>query len=74
MTNHPHRNQSAREQAQGLGYYVCQGDYLDTPDNCLGRWYYGHDGDSASRRYGAGYRTQREAWEAALEHHSTRTQ
>lgn len=68
MPNHPNRNQSARKQAQALGYYVREGSYIGTTDDRLGRWYWGHKSFNGFRPYGPGYRTQREAWEAALEH------
>jgi hypothetical protein len=67
MTNHPNRSQSVRKQAQALGYYIREGSYQGTTDDRLGRWYYGHESDEFFRPYGAGYRTQREAWTAALE-------
>lgn len=68
MTNHPNRSQSARKQAQALGYYIREGSYQGTTDDRLGRWYFGHKDDNGFRPYGAGYGTQRKAWEAALEH------
>ena len=66
--NHPNRSQTARKQAQALGYFVREGSYQGTTDDRLGRWYYGHQDDDGFRPWGAGYATQREAWEAALEH------
>ena len=72
MTNHPNRSQSVRKRAQALGYSIYQGEYLDTPDNRLGRWYVEHRDDEFRRPYGPGHATQREAWEAALEDHDLR--
>lgn len=67
MTNHPNRTSAARV-AKAAGYYIREGSYQGTTDDRLGRWYYGHDDDGGFRPYGSGYRTQREAWCAALEH------
>lgn len=68
MTNHPNRSQTARKLAEAAGYYIREGSYRGTTDDRLGRWYIGHEDEEFFRPYGAGYRTQREAWEAALEH------
>ena len=68
MTNHPARNQSAQKQAKALGYYIREGSYQGITDDRLGRWYYGHESDDGFRPYGAGHKTQRDAWEAALDH------
>jgi hypothetical protein len=59
--------QTARKQAQQLGYYVREGSYSGTTDDRIGRFYFGHESDNGFRPYGAGYRTQTEAWNAALE-------
>lgn len=59
---------TARKIAKAAGYYIREGSYLGTTDDRLGRWYFGHDNDNGFRPYGAGHRTQREAWEAAFEH------
>lgn len=67
MANHPNRSQSARKQAQALGYYIREGSYQGTTDDRLGRWYVGHESDEFFRPYGPGHRTQSEAWEAAAE-------
>lgn len=70
MANHPNRSQSARKRAQAAGYYVREGRYQGTTDDRLGRWYYGHEADAVFRPWGPGHRTQREAWQAALDHAS----
>lgn len=71
MTNvSPNRSQSARKVAQAAGYYIREGSYTGTTDDRLGRWYFGHDSDNGFRPWGAGHATQREAWEAAAEHHA----
>ncbi len=66
MANHPNRNTAAK-QAKSAGYYIRRGSYMGTTDDRLDRWYVGHDGDNFFRPWGSGYRTQREAWEAAAE-------
>ncbi len=70
MTNHPNRS-SAAKQAKAAGYYVRRGSYMGTTDDRLDRWYVGHSGDEFFRPFAPGFRTQREAWEAALELHQT---
>ena len=58
MTNHPNRSQACRKRAEAAGYYVREGSYRAADR----RWCVGRKDD---RSYDAGYRTQREAWEAA---------
>ena len=72
MSNHPNRNNSARKQAQILGFYIREGSYSGTSDDRLGRWYYGHKSDQGFRPFGAGHPNQREAWQAALADHANR--
>ena len=57
----------AKSYAQSHGYYIREGSYIGTTDDRLGRWYIGNNGDQFFRPYGAGHRTQREAWFAAAE-------
>ena len=48
------------------GYAISRGDYLDTPDNRIDRWYIEPEGSTVVCRLGRGYRTIREA-EAAID-------
>ena len=66
MTNHPNRSEvaAARRAAMAAGYYIREGAYQGTTDDCLGRWYVGKEGEPF-RPHGAGHRTQGEAWRAA---------
>ena len=66
MANHPNRSPANRKAAQAAGYYIREGEYQGTTDNRLGRWYVGRKGEGF-RPYGAGHRTQGEAWAAAAE-------
>lgn len=69
MTNHPNRSQTARKQAQAAGYSIYPGEYQTDGKNKLGRWYVHHESEGVDRSpNSSGYRTQREAWEAALDH------
>lgn len=63
---------TARTTAKKAGYYIREGSYQGTTDDRLGRWYYGHKDDNGFRPWGAGYRSPKEAWEAALEHFNGR--
>jgi len=65
MTNHPNRSPANRKLAEAAGYYIREGSYQGTTDDRLGRWYVGHESEEFFRPYGAGYRTQGEAWAAA---------
>lgn len=67
MTNHPNRGRSNRKIAEAAGYYIREGSYYGTTDDRIGRWYVGHREDNGFRPWGAGHRTQREAWAAAAE-------
>ena len=58
---------AARKTAVAAGYYIREGSYSGTADDRLGRWYIGHNDDEFFRPYGAGYRTQGDAWLAAAE-------
>ena len=66
MANHPNRSQSTRKDAQAAGYFVREGAYQGTTDDQLGRYYVGKEGKLFCP-WGAGFRTQREAWSAAAE-------
>lgn len=55
-----------RETARRAGYFVREGEYRNTQDNRLGRYYVGRAGEMFCP-YGAGHRTQKEAWRAACE-------
>lgn len=57
---------STRKIAEAAGYYVREGAYQGTTDDRLGRWYIGQEGHPFAP-HGAGYATQRAAWEAAAE-------
>lgn len=57
---------TTRKAAKEAGYYVREGAYTGTTDDRLGRWYVGKEGEGF-RPLGAGYRTQREAWQRAIE-------
>jgi hypothetical protein len=67
---HPQRTlvADARRAAIAAGYYIREGSYHGTTDDRIGRWYFGHKTDRFFRPYGAGHRTQGEAWIAAAEH------
>ena len=54
--------------AKPAGYYIREGSYQGTTDDCLGRWYVGSTADDCFRPCGPGHRTQKEAWAAAREH------
>ena len=60
--------QTAKQIAQAAGYHVARGAYHGTTDDRADRWYVAHNDDEMIDRRGDGYRTQREAWEAAAEH------
>lgn len=64
MVNHPRRSAvaAARTAAQAAGYYVREGSYIGTTDDCLGRWYIGCNPDDFFRPFGCGYSTQSAAW------------
>jgi hypothetical protein len=68
MTNHPQRTaiSAAKRTAQAAGIYIREGSYQGTTDDRLGRWYLGRDGEPF-RPWGSGYRTQGEAWLAAVD-------
>jgi hypothetical protein len=51
---------------KSLGYYVREGAYQGTADDCLGRYYGGHD-DQPYAPIGPGCATTREAWGKNLE-------
>jgi hypothetical protein len=55
-----------RAAAQRAGYYIREGAFLGSTDDCIGRWYIGHQ-DSTLAPYGEGYPTQRVAWSRAAE-------
>ena len=50
------------------GYTIARGDYLDTPDNRLDRWYVELESASVVCRLGRGYATIRAA-QAAIDGH-----
>lgn len=52
----------AKRTARAAGYYIREGSFRNTTDDRLGRWYTGHADDDGFRPYGAGHRTQTEAW------------
>ncbi len=56
-----------RAAAAAAGYYVREGSYSHTHDDRLGRWYVGHRNDAGFRPWGAGYGSEAEAWQAAIE-------
>lgn len=58
---------SRRTIAKRAGYSIREGEYLNTTDNRLGRWYVIHENDEFFRPWGAGYSSQKAAWEAAAE-------
>jgi hypothetical protein len=68
MTKHSRRTAvaAARKAAQADGYYIREGSYRNTTDDRLGRWYVGHRDDDFFRPFGAGHRTQGDAWLSIL--------
>lgn len=68
MTILSNRSQTAKMTAKAAGYYIREGSYSGTTDDRLGRWYFGHTDDEGFYPYGAGHRTQADAWAAACEH------
>lgn len=58
---------NARLRGQAAGYFVREGSYQGTPDDCLGRWYIGRDAEPF-RPWGKGHASQGDAWLAIAEH------
>lgn len=50
--------------ARAAGWFVREGVFQGTSDDCLGRWYVGRR-DLPYRPYGRGFATVAEAWRAA---------
>jgi len=49
--------------ARRNGYTLARGDYTDTSENRLDRWYWDWDGESYRDRRGQGFATRRDALE-----------
>lgn len=65
MANHPNRGSRNRKLAEAHGYFVREGTHPTGPNNCLGCWYVGRDGEPLNLN-GRGFPSIAQAWTAAV--------